>query len=439
MKKAIIVASAIMLLGVFGSKTYGQKQLFGYYTNWSTYAKEFQPDNISVLKLTAALYAFFKPIPTSFTIESSDAWSDFGDGGGKDNIKKFINVMHSQKKPAIMSIGGWSYCYPVDLLGQCIQNNKELFASNIVNFIDNVVRAKTGLSFDGVDIDWEPYGNQWNQCSQQELQNYVNFLDVLNKKIKTAYGSWYWLMIAMPGSKASIEKLGTTMVTYNGESMSALTAISKIVDYMNVMAYDYNGPAFSSYTDLLSPVYSDPQSPTPAGVQEAVELYKKYCPSENTWKVVLGFPAYGLAFQNIPNITPPSHDFAVGTYQSSDPSKDVPNGQWLNGNFDYKFIAKAPFEYSYDIFADEENTQITGHAAWTSNLSYDGYDDAGNKKHFDSPNVWISWETPGTLKEKAKLVKDAGFGGMMVWTLDADIPSGQQGSLIDTARNALDN
>ena len=475
MKKILnqTVLAGLMSLALSGG-AYAQYQVFGYYDNWNTYGKNFQPSQIPVQYITAGIYAFAQvgncarditsgifsddsnPMECNanlkagitgvqnFTLNSTDPWSDFSTGGGLNNMGKFINVLHAQKKNALLSISGFTLTDPLTLAmsptsttvpgGSATANIRDdVFIPSIINFLKNVKAQNNGDGFDGVDVDWEPNDGHWTflndspATANEILTNYLTFLQNLKTQLQQQYAPYAWVTIAAP---ANPEIIAQAEAVYDSQNpgKSFWGQVGQAVDYVDVMAYDYHG-SFDNppITNYLAALTYDPNQPTEVSgaqtfnVTSTINAYKAASLPLN--KLVLGAPTYGRAEVGVANNNAPNEPNTPGLYQSF--SATAP-GDPQDG----------PGVYDYcDILAFSGFTTYS--MAGFETAAYNPSDPFNSGKN----GAFVSYDSPSDITAKANLVKQQGLGGMMFWDLSGDTRTGDvgypQNSLIYTAYTNL--
>lgn len=274
----------------------------------------------------------------------------------------------------ILSIGGWTWSenFPA---AASTEETRAKFAQSAVTIMKD-------WGFDGVDIDWEYPEND------EEAANMVLLLERVREELDSyseeyASGHHFELSIAAPAGPSNFNKL-------------KLAELGNVLDYVNLMAYDYAG-SFSNVTGHQANLYPSkdvPQS-TPFSTKVAIDGYiEGGVPAE---KLILGMPIYGRAFE--------------GTDGPGKAFTGVGEGSWEKGIYDYKDLPLngATVEYSEEIGA-----------TW----SYDA-----------ATKSLVSFDTPDMIRQKVAYGKDMGLGGSMFWEASAD-KTGEE-SLISTAVDAM--
>lgn len=166
-------------------------------------------------------------------------------------------------------------------------NTRSRFAQNLKDFV-------TKYDYDGVDIDWEvPHG-------QLDVANNVLMMQALRDTLPAPR---YLLSMATPSEPGHWGEFDFAQLT-------------PIVDFYNVMTYDFHGP-WTNHTGHNSPLFSNDADPAHDGsIDDSIALYlnKLAVPAE---KINLGTAFYGYEFPAGPlhaacncERTTTSHDYA---------------------------------------------------------------------------------------------------------------------------------
>ncbi|MCD6047209.1 MAG: class chitinase ChiB1 [Gammaproteobacteria bacterium] len=413
-KLSLLLAAVLSTNAFAQTSTNSGKVVFGYYANWDIYGRNYQPEDTPIQDLNAILYSFAQvgncasPYATDdnpglcntgpgqsgvqdYQLHSTDYYADFYANWGKGAMARTINTAHAQHKNVLLSVGGYSLSVP--LTTAMDSGHQYTFIQSIISFLNNAKADNPNKDgFDGIDIDYEPTGNQWN-LSQTQIQDYVSFLGNLHTALQSQYASYAWLTIAAPANPDVVRKIGAT----NWQK------IAGSVDYINVMAYDYHG-GFDNpqITNLQAPLTFDANQPQGVvgretfNVAATIQAYKDMGVPMN--KLVLGFPLYGRAVDGVPNKAPDAYPKAYGLYQSF---SSIPQGEWdATGTFDYRYII----------------SQMLG-------KGYADYNVAGAAAAYNPQNgYFISYDNVDTVGQKAAFVNSNALGGMMAWELSGDVP-----------------
>nr|CAD7461787.1 unnamed protein product [Timema tahoe] len=170
-----------------------------------------------------------------------------------------------------------------------------------------------------------------------------------------------------------------------------ITRIAQNVDFINLMTYDFHN-GYQSTTGLNAPLYvrqTDPDKEL--NVYAGVENWlNNGAPAE---KIVLGMGFYGTAFI----LTDPSNN-GVGAPASG--------AGGSGGTLMYNQICQSQM-------VDD---------GWNIN-----WDDEADVPFANRGTLWVGYDDPDSIAEKAQYALDKGLGGAMVWSIDMDDFSGNCG------------
>ncbi|KAJ3454931.1 hypothetical protein MRS44_013531 [Fusarium solani] len=370
-----------------------------YFVNWGIYQRDYHPQDLPVSRLTHILYAFMN-VQVDGTVYTEDTYADLekhyaGDfpfsltcplraaqawAEGNDNAYGCIKQLYLLKKAnrklkVMLSIGGWTWSTNFAAVAGST-TTRATFAKSAVTLMKD-------WGFDGVDIDWEYPANE------DDATNMVLLLKAVRDELDSyaaefASGHRFQLSIAAPAGFEHYSKLH-------------LADLAQILDYINLMAYDYAG-SWSTHTGHNANLYANDEEPdaTPFNTDGAVRAYLDAgVPAE---KLVLGMPIYGRSFQ--------------GTAGLGEPFVDVGFGSWEKGVWDYSALPKDGAVPGFDPAA---------HAHY----SYDA-----------TTRELISFDPPEAVQQKVAYLKQLGLGGAMFWEASAD-KSGSA-SLLETSFQSLE-
>ena len=341
----ITVLTVLVQLPLLAQESTGSsKRLLGYYPEWSKYnTPPYTAAQIPYAKLTHIAHAFV------LLTAAADGSLQIPSGMIEPAL---ISKAHKAGVKVLVSIGG----------GDGIQgprfNQMASSEASRQNFVSNVLKLVTKVGYDGVDIDWEvPDTVDTNNCTtlMQELRNGMPSP---------------WLI-----------SMAVTADPQNYGQGFDIPALAPIVDFFNVMTYDFYG-TWSGATGLVSPLLQDPGDPEQVGsVKTSMDLYQKQYGVPLS-KLSIGTPFYGYEWDGVD-----TNWTACASCGSSSQNYGTYIKQRINQQgwaFGYDSAALAPYL---------TNTTIPGF------ITYDGVTSTARKVSY---------------------VKSRGFGGVFMWELSAD-------------------
>ncbi|XID94886.1 glycosyl hydrolase family 18 protein [Paenibacillaceae bacterium WGS1546] len=392
-------------------------KIIGYYPSWGAYGRNYQVSSIDPTKVTHINYAFAdicwngihgNPDPTgpnpqtwscqdengvinvpNGSIVMGDPWIDAqksnpGDVWSdpiKGNFKQLQKLKQTNPNlKTIISVGGWSWSNRFsDVAADPVLRDN--FANSAVNFLRK-------YQFDGVDLDWEypvAGGLPGNSARAADKQNYTLLLQAVRAKLNAAGaadGKHYLLTIASGASPSFVQN-------------TELSHIAAIVDWINIMTYDFNG-GWQTISAHNAPLYYDPAAAS-AGVPSAsvfngdAAVQGHLNAGVPASKLVMGVPFYGRGWTGC-------NTAGNGQYQScSGPSP----GTWEAGVLDY---------------TDIENNYVNknGYTRYWNNTAKVPY------LYNSSSRTYISYDDVQSIGEKTSFIKTKGLAGAMFWEFSGD-------------------
>ena len=346
-----------------------QKVIVGYVFPQQTLLTSNQ---IDAAKLTRINYAFAN-IKDGRMVE----------GSANDAANLAMVTALRKKHPSLtvlISVGGWG--------GSGGFSDMALTERSRALLIESAVAFVKQHDLDGVDIDWEYPGlpGAGHRFRPEDGANLTLLLkamrDRLDREGKTLHRRMY-LTIAAGASQQWLDH-------------TDMAAVGKIVDRVNLMAYDYYEPTDDKLTGNHAPLFTDPADPKHISANESVlAMEKAGVPVE---KIVLGVPFYGHAWAGVPQgktqgLFQPGKAAPVGYQQYSAIHEKLKQGEYAQ-----VWDAAASVPYLYDAKAQ----------------------------------IFISYEDPRSLEAKCDYIKQHDLGGIMFWEYSGD-PSGELLGVIDKA------
>jgi len=376
------------------SDLYFDKNIIGYYTSWSIYARNYEVADIPADKINVINYAFANINPNTGTISLGDPYADIdkfysGDCWDEGCLRGNFHQLQILKQnyphlKTLISVGGWTWStYFSDVA--MTEESREIFAQSCVDFI-------VEYGFDGIDIDWEypvEGGLAGNHNSSLDKQNFTLLLQKIRELLdfqSSIDGNDYLLTVATTASSIYVENIEVNL-------------IHNYLDWINLMSYDLHGPwggESNAVTNFNSSLYAISDDPSPYPINEdfnldaSVQLYIDLgVPRE---KLNAGLAFYGRSFAGVP-------DENNGLFV---PYTGVPGiGTWENGVFDY-----------WDLESNYIN--INGYVSY--------WHPEGKVPWLYNPStqIMISYDDEESIAEKASYIISEDIGGAMFWEFSSD-------------------
>jgi len=231
----LLIASLSVSASAQGFAT-SPKRLLGYYPEWAkTQTPPYTAQQIPYAKLTHIAHAFLLLTPKvdgSFVIPSGMI------------EPALIAKAHAAGVKVLVSIGGGDGIQGPRFNRMAkSETARQAFVKNVRNFL-------TKYGYDGVDIDWEvPNAGDTADCT------------TLMQELRNGLPSPWLISMAVSADPRNY-----------GQGLD-IPALAPILDFMNVMTYDYYG-TWSGATGFVSPLLQDPADPSQTGsVRTSMDLY----------------------------------------------------------------------------------------------------------------------------------------------------------------------
>ncbi|XP_074098334.1 chitinase 7 [Cotesia typhae] len=361
---------------------------FCYLTNWAHKrggAGRFIPEDIDPSLCTHVVYSF-ATLKNYLLVE----------GNEKDPEMYERLIALREKNPdlkVLLAIGGWAFgSTPFKEL------TSNTFRMN--QFVYEAIEFLREYKFNGLDVDWEyPRGTD-------DKAAYVNLLKELRLAFEgEAKDSGQPKLILSAAVPASFEAIAAG---YD------VPEISKYLDFINVMTYDFHGhwERQVGHNSPLHPLESATSYQKKLTVDySAREWVKQGAPKE---KLMIGMPTYGRSFTLVDK-----DKFDIGAPAS---------GGGVPGNF----TNESGFLSYYEVcsFLNEDNTTLVWDSEQQVPFAY-------------RDDQWVGFDDERSLINKMNWLKEEGFGGIMIWSVDMDDFRGSCGAgkypLISAMKNELLN
>lgn len=374
-----------------------------YFPEWGIYGRDVPIAAVPADRLTHLIYAFAR-IDDNGQVALFDSYAavekrftnaDAAVGGEPDqwyyppedprseqtvwgnfNQIAALKELHPHLRTSI-AIGGWT------LSGNfsstlATAEGREIFAESVVTFL------RTYTMFDGVDFDWEYPGGGGlasNAVSPDDGANYAATLQLVRQKLDglaLETGRTYEISVASPAGSDKIANFN-------------LSEMKEVVDFFNVMTYDFHG-TWESVTGHQAALQG---SAIGYDITTAIDLYRQA--GVDPGRIVLGVPAYNRAWSGVQSSP---DQYGVEDYGYGDPAAGAAPGTFEAGVYDYK-----------DLLAQYRA------GGWQL-----VWDDNAQAAYLWQPEqqIFSSFKTPATVALKSAWAREQGLGGVMFWDLSND-------------------
>lgn len=323
-----------------------------YFEEWSIYGADYNVADIqnsgAADALTHVLYAFAN-VSAGGQCAIADSWADYQDpylpsvngepytGPLYGNFAALLQLkqLHPEMK-ILISIGGASTANTANFSAAAMtpSGRSQLASSCIDMFING--NLADGISapglFDGIDIDWEFPTALDKENFTALLTEFRSGLTALGKKNHKAY----LLTIAAPAGSQNYSNM-------------QLAAVAEQLDFLDMETYDYHG-TWETTTNHAAPLLESPFDPSRGqGLYIDGTISAYLAAGVPARKMVLGIPAYGRGWADVPNV---NH----GLYQMSSVPAPSPSGDSLetDGTATYRTLetfTSAGFALYHDFFS----------------------------------------------------------------------------------------
>jgi GH18 family chitinase len=299
---------------------------------------------------------------------------------GSDYEKKLMTRLTDLKKidpdlKVFVAVGGWTFNDPGAT--QKVFSDLASSESNQRKFFKSLSSFLSTYNFDGIDLDWEYPVADDRGGRTSDFKNFPKFM----ANLKTAMKSWGGrdgLSITLPASYWYLQHFD-------------IANLQKHVDFFNIMTYDIHGK-WDLGNEWLAPVLNSHTNLTEITIAMDL-LWRNDIKPE---KVVMGLAFYARVF-------------AAADISCMDAGCPFASG----GN-----PGKCSNEVS--ILLNSEIMDIMDKQKLQSTLDKKA---AVKILKFDD-NQWLTYDNQETFQLKADFARSQCLGGVMVWAVSHDLPSG---------------
>src|ERR1700730_5874480 len=273
------------------------KRLLGYYPEWSKY-------NTPPYSAAQIPYDKVTHISHAFVLLTAKADGTLSVPAGMIE-PALISKAHVAGVKVLVSIGGGDGIQgPLFNQMAASETARRTFVHNVHNFL-----SKHG--YDGVDIDWEvPDPVDRQNCT------------ILMEELRDELPSPRWLIT-----------MATPSDPRNWGQGFDIPALTPLLDFMNVVAYDFYG-SWASGAGHVSPLLQNPADPQQAGsVKTSMDLYANQY-GVPLAKLNIGTPFYGYEFDGVDTLWAQCTTCVNSSQNYAPYIKSRINQQGWNTNFD---------------------------------------------------------------------------------------------------------
>ncbi|KAH9416601.1 Cht9p [Dermatophagoides pteronyssinus] len=346
-------------------------KLICYYGSWAVYRPgrgKFPVEEIDPFLCSHIIYGF-AGLSYDNKIRPLDPYNDLKENWGKGAFLRFTGLKKINRKlKTMIAIGGWNE-------GSVKYSNMAANPESRKTFVNSVMDFLERYDFDGLDFDWEYPGSRGGK--PEDKRNFV----ILLRELKQAFEpKGYILSSAVAAGKHFMDP------AYD------VPQISKYLDLINVMCYDYHG-SWETRTGHHSPLYGRPNNPD--DFQLNVNFSINYWISKGAPrnKLVLGMGTYGRAFtlRKAEN-----HDVGSPAPQKGQAGPYTREG----GSLGYNEICEMKMKLGDRMKSQWDSYYMAPYSYWD--------------------RQWVGYDNVKSIEIKANYAKAMGLAGGMIWSIETD-------------------
>jgi len=381
----------------------GDKVVVCYYSSWAFYRNgygKFDIPDIDPNLCTHLNYGFANMNNQTWKLVAYDPWFDQApndegcdrDHCHYDSFRRFIKLKNQNPNlKLLLSIGGWNS-------GSGQWSQMAIDPSKRKTFVDSCIHFLDTYQFDGLDFDWEYPGNREGSDIEHDKHDFTLLVQELGEALH---------------SKGKLFTAALSADPVKSEQAYEVEEISKVLDLLNIMDYDYHG-GWEDFTGHNTPLYGRHE--------EDAEDH-------------------------------PGHNFNVNDTIA----------WWLSKGADPKklIVGTATFGHGWELVDENENGLFcpaktgTPPGPYTGQMGFLGYYEIMQALNNDTlpwlpgatPHAWetvvdgcylapyitngpwfIGFDNLESIKLKAQFVNYWGLGGNMVWSIESDDFKGKYGA-----------
>ena len=344
------------------------KKIVCYFSSWAVYRPGLGKFDISDLDPRLCTHIVYSSVGINIdgSVRVTDSWADLP--SGLDGYGKFTRLRQlSPGTKAMIAIGGWNEGSTTFSQVSGDPVTRARFVQNVVNFLKQ-------YNFDGLDVDWEYPNQRGGQPSDKE--NYVALL----RELRQAFNPHgYILSVAVAAAEFSASK------SYN------IRDLSQYVHFISLMTFDFNG-SWNPNTGLNAPMNASSRESgdqAKLNMDSAVRYWiQQGAPRD---KLVLGVPSYGRSFT-----LADAGNNGLGA-PTTGPG------------------AAGPYTKEAGMLGFNEICVDLGQGGWTVIR-----DPQQQVPYAFKGNQWVGYDDASCVGKKAEYIKQMGFAGAMLWSVETD-------------------
>ncbi|CAF1099853.1 unnamed protein product [Rotaria sordida] len=309
----------------------------------------------------------------------------------------------------LLSVGGWTHASRGF-------NDVSKNDANIKTFVNNSIKFLRDNKFDGLDLDWEYPGAKDQGAEPHSKTGYTKLVKKLSEMFQEE--------ATQTGKERLLLTCATAAARHRIEAGYEVKKVCKYFDFVSVMTYDYHG-SWEGKTGHNSPLY---------GMRKERKKFREWNinSSMNVWvelgcskeKLNIGLSAYGRAFSLLrePGIT----------NNKSMRKKKSSIGLKAGAAEPGKYTREAGVLSYYEI-CELIQKNSSNRVYWHREMSV---------PYVSSKTLWIGYDNIRSVTLKMQFLKEHGYGGVIMWSLDLDDKTGEfcnEGSfpIFNAAKNEL--
>ncbi|KAJ2367098.1 hypothetical protein IW150_005762, partial [Coemansia sp. RSA 2607] len=342
--------------------------------------------SIDVSKYTHINLAYAEPQANgTFTFEASY------------NVAEFSDKIHKAGSRVLLAVGGYSGSIYISDALKGAESRSQLVKS-LVDFIKQ-------YQLDGVDIDWIS-----NECNHVDLPNdatnLLEFVRELRQSLDSSFSTDPKKLIA----------LGVGMRPFAGPNgpVTDVSEYAKSVDYINILAYDINGPEDKT-TGPNAPLNYEYNRGVQQSLISAVDSWTAAKFPAN--KITAGLAFYGRSSKTTADMSAQPWN-VYQPLESTVPRGDNDDGLWADR------CTNKPASYSGIWSYKNLRTQGLLKSTDTALNPWQRYWDSVSLTPWlfnPESKIYISYDDPSSLTAKANYALSKNLGGVTIYDATMDI------------------